>query len=158
MTVGFCLPCSPSTGLGKYVIIDGQHKFSAAQAVRQRYLTANKQPPSWTETFRCTIIKPTKDISLLQRIAGRQQAKHEAVQSMDFSTTAAWYLREVEAVQKRAAEMGIEPVYIRSELLRQVYEKTGKHPSKDGTLVCFCFLPLHLAVGLMRHTEMGFIM
>ena len=134
-----CMP-SHHAGLGKYVIIDGQHKFSAAQLVRERFLTCNKPAPAWTENFRCTIIKPTRDISLLQRIAGRQQAKHEAVQAMDFTATVGWYLKEVEAVYRKASDMGVEPVIIRSELLRQVYEKTGKHPSKDGTLVC---TPMH---------------
>ena len=41
--------------------------------------------PEWAKYFRCRVIKPDTELSILRKIAGKQQAKDRAVQSMTFA-------------------------------------------------------------------------
>ena len=86
--------------------------------------------------MRCRILKAGLDLEVLQRIAGREQAKSETVSSMTFSQTMEWYLHETEQVKRAAENAGEVPVINCASLLGTVYLKTGKTNKHDGSVVC----------------------
>ena len=119
-----------------YYILDGQHKFSAAMKYREVTEKDRKPIPDWCTNFRCLMVDPRLPLDKLQTIAGRQQAKQAVVQGLTFSQTVDWYFRELQAVETKAKEMGSELNVNHAEILKKVYEKTGKNPKMDGTMVC----------------------
>ena len=112
-------------------MLDGQHKFSAAMRVRRKLETNNRPVPGWCRRFRCKIIKRDLPLDMLQKIAGKEQAKAMTVAAMTFTQTMQLYKKEVEA-----AKRGEQPVVNRTEVLCTVYAKTGKTPKFDGPVVC----------------------
>ena len=139
-SIAFCCFVVVVAGTQKYFVIDGQHKFQASQNIRRKLESENRPVPMWAKQFRCRVLKAGLELEVLQRVAGREQARSQTVASMTFSQTMDWFLREVEKVRS-AAERAGEPVVInRSELLRLTYDKTGKTTKYDGSVVCI-FLP-----------------
>ena len=117
-------------------MLDGQHKFAAAQAIRRSLEKANRPVPSWCLKFRCRVIRPDLDLGTLQKIAGKEQAKSLSVAAMTFTQTMNWYRKERETIMQEANRRGEQPVTNRSEILRVTYDKTGKNPKFDGPVVC----------------------
>lgn len=126
-------------------MIDGQHKFSASQRIRRKLEQQNRPVPKWCRSFRCRVLKPGLELDIVQKIAGREQAKSETVASMPFSATMAWFMREMQQVKGAAERAGEAPVINKSQLLRTTYEKTGKTLKFDGTEVCTPLILLHAA-------------
>jgi hypothetical protein len=81
------------------------------------------------------VIKPETDIDTRQVIAGRQQAKASNVLRPSLSTTLEWVLRQYEQEENRLADAGIESLPQLSDVLAQVYAKTGRSAGTDGILV-----------------------
>ena len=117
-------------------MLDGQHKFSAAMWVRRKLETNNRPVPGWCRRFRCKIIKSDLPLDMLQKIAGKKQAKAITVVAMAFTQMMQLYKKEVDAVHAEEAKRGEQPVVNRTEVLRTVYDKTGKTPKFDGPVVC----------------------
>ena len=92
--------------------------------------------PQWCRRFRCRILKAGLELDVVQKVAGREQAKSETVAGMTFSQSMDWLLREVEKVRAAAERAGEAPALNKSELLRVTYDKTGKNTKYDGTVVC----------------------
>ena len=144
-----CFSFCVSAGTGQYFVLDGQHKFSAAMRIRRKLETNNRPVPAWCRRFRCKVIKSDLPLDMLQKIAGKEQAKAMTVAAMTFTQTMQLYKKEVDAVQAEAAKTGEEPVVSRKDILHKVYDKTGKTPKFDGPVVCSQFpvassLPLQL--------------
>ena len=134
-------------------MLDGQHKFTAALCIKHRLETANRSVPGWCKKFRCRIIRQDLDLNTLQKIAGKEQAKSLTVAAMSFTQTLEWYKKEMDAIVSEAKRRGEQPVLNRAELLRTTYDKTGKTPKFDGSVVCF-FLPALAVLGCwMGYTQ-----
>ena len=135
-STAFCCFVVVIAGTQKYFVIDGQHKYQASQNIRRKLESENRPVPQWARRFRCRVLKAGLELEVLQKVAGREQARSQTVASMTFSQTMDWFLREVEKVRS-AAERAGEPVVInRSDILRLTYDKTGKTTKYDGSVVC----------------------
>lgn len=107
--------------------------------------------PTWCRKFRAHIIRPGTSLADRQRIAGREQARQQGVQSQTLSDTVTWLLKEADMHKARCEAAG-EPVkYNKKELLKATYAKTGKIFSSDGTPVC-C---MHLTTNLLTSVITG---
>ena len=81
-----------ATATGKYWILNGQHAYTVSQEVREEAAGKGQQPPGWTTSFRCLIIKDDTPLPEVRRIAGRQQARSQGVQAISFSQTCEMFL------------------------------------------------------------------
>ena len=130
-------PCATATG--KYYIISGQHRFQAAQQTAKKAAEKALPAPSWTQRFRCHVVKADTSVETRQIIAGKTQALQESVHGMPFSDKVRWLRREMVAELQALEEKGEEyPQLNRAALLRLTYTKTGCTPSTDGSMVCVC--------------------
>ena len=129
------LSCSPA-GSKKYIILDGQHKYSAARIIRERALEQGLEPPVWTGRFRCKklFMRTTKDVR--ERIAGREQARTKTVKQQAVSDMCVAIERELRQLKNEAARLEQPVVLVKSQVLRDVYMKCGCTPKMDGTMVC----------------------
>lgn len=96
----------------------------------------NREVPTWCKVFRCRVVKSGLDLSTLQKIAGKEQAKAQTVTAMAFSQTLGWFLKELETVRADCSRRGVEPVINKNTLLLDTYNKTGKTLKYDGKPVC----------------------
>ena len=69
-----CFFSSSASDLRAFVSPDGQHKFTAVVQLRVKRLETNTVPPDQCQMFRCKVIKQTKDLRLLHKTNGREQA------------------------------------------------------------------------------------
>ena len=135
-----CTLCSFSvTGTGKNYILDGQHTFAAATAIREELLRSDLALPRWVQTFRCRRVDPRCSMEKRRLIAGREQARTATVMQQTLSQKLSWFLRDYNEESNKGKS--------RTELLREVYLKTGCTKSTDGTLVCIPALLVLLCVG-----------
>ena len=125
-----CLLPSACAASGVHYIIDGQHVYTAAQAIRQSCLDDRRPVPPWTEKFRCAILKEM-DVEQVKAVAGRLQRASQAVVSLKFSETMTLFLNE----HKRAPFASV------SDLLRLTYRLSGKSTTTDGSVVSSPALP-----------------
>ena len=98
-----------------------------------------KVVPKWACTFRCRRVKPGTPLAVLQKVAGRQQARAEGVMRNTLAAKARFLLRE----HQNALAAGKQNI-TRTELLTDVYMKTGCSESSDGTVVSYV-LPASLS-------------
>ena len=117
------------TGTRINYVLDGQHKFAAASAIREKLVQAEMPLPRWVTVFRCRRVKSYTRLDKRQVIAGRQQARSSTVMHQTLSQKLQWFLREVETTD--------EKVDSRASLLQKVYLKCGCTRATDGSLVCF---------------------
>ena len=97
---------------------------------------AAQAPPSWTQKFRCHLVKADTTVEQREIIAGKTQAAQEMAHGMPFSDKVRWLLREIQLALKAAEERGeAAPVLNRTTLLRMTYTKTGCSAKADGTMV-----------------------
>ena len=137
----FCSPlvCSFAllTGSKKWIILDGQHKYSAAKIIRERALEAGVEPPSWTSKFRAKklFMRTTKEVR--EKIAGREQARTKTVKQQAVSDFCTAIQRELQRMKEDFAGTGAVMAYSKGKVLRDVYMKCGCSPKVDGTVVCY---------------------
>jgi hypothetical protein len=81
-------------------------------------------------------VKPDTPLGTRQVIAGRQQAKASNVLRPSFAATLDWVVREMENEKLRLSELGSSAEPSLSDVLTQVYSKTGRSAGVDGILVC----------------------
>ena len=132
---------------GKYYILSGQHRYSAARTIHNNYLDKSQQPPSWTSTFRCTVVKASASLSERQLVAGKTQSKQTTVLDTPLADRVGWYLNELAEAKKSVRETlaqaeGTEPSseavmakVNKSSLIKMTYLKTGCKAAVDGTPV-----------------------
>ena len=143
----FCpLPhCFPVlfSGSKKWIILDGQHKYSAVKLLRERALEAGVEPPSWTSRFRCKklYMRTTKEVR--EKIAGREQARTKTVKQQSVSDFCTAIQRELQRMKDDLSGVGTVMTYSKGKVLRDVYMKCGCNPKMDGTVVCIPLIPLH---------------
>ena len=117
-------PRPPLVGTQKYFVVAGQHAYSAAQAIRTQLQAGNKQEQRWTTHFRCSVLRDGLDLNTIRKVAGKIQAASQSVRALSFADT-------MEMVLK------LEPQFHQSrmELMRAVYDDSGKSVITDGTKV-----------------------
>lgn len=154
-----CL-CSFAAVSGKYYVLSGQHRFSAAKKLADKYLDASKVPPTWCTSFRCSVVKPSATLAERQLIAGKTQTKQTTVLDTPLADRVGWYLHELAEAKKSVRETllqaeGVEPSpeavmakVNKASLLKFTYLKTGCKPAVDGTSV-FLLSLLYLHVVLV---------
>ena len=113
-------------------ILDGQHQFAAASALREELVKKEMPLPKWMTTFRCKRINPDTKLDRRQLIAGRQQARTTTVMQQSLSQKVMWFLREVKESDPAALPS-------KAALLQKVYLKCGCTRTSDGSLVCSPF-------------------
>jgi hypothetical protein len=96
----------------------------------------NRTVPTWALKFRCKVIRDDVPKDVLQRIAGREQAKAVTVTGMSFTDTVVYFKSLVDGVVQAAQAAGTEVVINRTDLLKKTYENTGKTTKFDGTMAC----------------------
>ena len=92
----FCFLCCTATAV--YWILNGQHKYLAAMDHRALAIKRGDPPPSWTTTFTCTVIKKDTPLTMVQRIAGRQQAKSQFLRPISFLQTVDHLAMQIEVI------------------------------------------------------------
>ena len=119
-----------------YYIIDGQHKYSAAQKVKAAAEEARKEAPAWTNSFRCSIVKPDATLDVRQKVAGWMQAKAQNVKRQAISQSMNMFLSLYKKclAEAKAVDKPAKPNV--SEMLKEVYVKSGRGTVKDGDVVC----------------------
>ena len=128
-----CLPAP--AGTLKNFVLDGQHQMLAAAKVREMLESQRKEVPAWCRQFRCTMIQPDTDKDTREVIGGRQQARQAALLQQSMGPTFKRMLTEVERVQEEAAKAQKPVQFNLSQILEKTYEKTGRAPTRDGSLV-----------------------
>ena len=95
-TCACCHSHSPATAKGVYWILDGQHVFTASQEIKTSETKRHGAAPSWTQSYRCLVIKEDIRPEDLRVISGRQQAKSHYVKELTFSQTAEVLLGQIQ--------------------------------------------------------------
>ena len=129
----FALPtlCSLVAALQCYWIAGGQHGYEAVRQCREEKGLRREPVPRWCEYFAATVLKPGLSLHEMQTIAGRLQAQATNVRAFSPVQTMQLLLDLAEA---RRREQPLRPL-TRSELLADVYAKSGKNSITDGTVV-----------------------
>ena len=84
------------TALGIHWILNGQHQYQAAAEHRVAAQKRGGPLPTWTTQFRCLVIKEETPLEIVRRIAGRQQARSQAMRVISFTQTCEFFLQAVE--------------------------------------------------------------
>ena len=121
------------SGTRRHYILDGQHKFSAAQLLLTEMTKAGGTLPQWLQRIHCLVVKQSADVNVRQQIDGRQQARSANVKQQSMGDRAAMFLRELEKV---------EGTPNRATILKAVYTKSGCVKDVDGSEVWLLSLPL----------------
>ena len=128
-------PSPSSTATKQHFILDGQHKFDACRVIREKYEAERLEPPGWTLNFRVNQVLPDTPRDIREKIGGQEQQRQLTCMAQDFLQTARRLKHELEESKSNTFPAGNV-----QRALDATYLKTGKVPSKDGTLVC---LPLN---------------
>jgi hypothetical protein len=131
--VSECVPLFAATG--KWVILSGQHRFLAASAIADAAIADARRPPAFTERFRCKVVKENTSIIERQQLAGRLQAMDGNVMDMTLADRLQWLLKEDTHNREIAEAEGVAYNPTKTELLKNVYSKTGCRETVDGALV-----------------------
>lgn len=131
---------------GKYFVLSGQHRVEAARQVAADAERAARPVPSWTQTFRCRVVKADTSLAQRQLVAGRIQARDSTVLDMTTAERITWLVKELAAdrqrfdaaQEQREADGKPREQYIpnKQACLRETYYKTGCQEKRDGTVVC----------------------
>lgn len=125
------------TGSNKNVILDGQHKFSAAKVIRDKYLEQGLEPPSWCRRFRAKKLFLVTPKATREMISGREQARTKTVKQQAISDMCRAMNKEIQAYRDDCARKGTPALPNKASIVREVYMKCGCSPNVDGTVVCF---------------------
>ena len=101
---------------------------------------------SWTQMFRCRVVKDGVSLGARQQLAGRVQARESAVVEMGMAERVSWLYRELEADKKvwqerekeRAAQGLPEERWQpdKATALKMTYVKTGVRERGDNSHSC----------------------
>lgn len=105
-------------------VLAGQHTVESCRIIREAAQTAGEEPPKWTTVFRAKRVRPCSR-EILERIAGREQARSEMVLHSTVSQKVKLFLREYER----------SPSSSKGALLEEVWTKSGCTEASDGTKV-----------------------
>ena len=111
------------------MILDGQHKISAALQLKDELVKAGRTIPDFLLRVRCLVVRQDTDVGTRQQIAGLQQARSANVKQQSLADRCAMFLREAEAAGPAAQKVS---------LLKAVYVKSGCIRETDGTEVYPC--------------------
>ena len=101
--------------------------------VREEAQKENRDPPAYTMKFRVQLLRDGLSLNVVQKIAGLLQGGAQSVKAVSMAETCVKILSTYDTM--RTARGG-DPVGWRTELLRNVYEDTGKSSVTDGPVVC----------------------
>ena len=121
------LPCfvTVTTGSGIHYIVDGQHIYTAAQAIKQKAMENAEPPPAYADRFLCTILKEMSAAEA-QEVAGRFQRLSQSVIALKFSEAMRLFLNQY----RQSPQTNI------TELLKKAYHLSGQSSSHEGGVVC----------------------
>jgi hypothetical protein len=131
-------PCLLFTATKQHFILAGQHTFDACRVIRQRYEAARQEPPAWTMTFRVNQVLPTTPLDIREKIGGQEQQRAATVMAQDFLQTMKRLKKELEDTISDE-----EPFGNMNKALESTWLKTGKVPSRDGSMVCSYFFSFY---------------
>ena len=62
-----------------YYVLGGQHIFVAASEIGKELDKGRQQPPTWTRSFSCSVIRAETSLAVRQIIAGKLQSQQASV-------------------------------------------------------------------------------
>jgi hypothetical protein len=71
----------PFTGTRLHYVLNGQHRYCAADQVKQKAIKERMEPPPYTKIFRCKVIRSDVSKEIRELIAGSEQSKQAVVKA-----------------------------------------------------------------------------
>ena len=133
------LPCSRT-----YYILDGQHKFRAAEILREERECAGvprADMPDWMCRFRCRVVLQATPMAIHNKVAGREQARGGFSEPVSLHATASMLLKDAKVMRSEAKKAVVAPGLSKKALISNIYIKVGKTISSDGSVVCCSSTP-----------------
>jgi hypothetical protein len=121
----------PSGTCELFIIVSGQHAHVAATTMKKEKAKANAPVPSWMCNVRVQLLKDAP-LATVRKVAGKLQGAAQSVRPLTMAQTMQLLL---DADVRMRQERGGDSSAWRTELLREVYDDSGKTSITDGTQV-----------------------
>ena len=116
-------PANTPAGTNDLHIVSGQHAHQAAMEIRAKLLADNLPLPPWLVKFRVQVLRDGLTLPIIHKVAGKLQGAAQSVKPLTLSQTMQLLITK-EAEWR--TERGTDGSSWRTELLREVYDESGK--------------------------------